>query len=205
MYLELKTILPQRRTLVGLIFFLSPLGAVAAVNLFSGVAVDYHATSETVIWVTGFGGALLNALGSVAGGFLCDVMDRWTAFILVGSLSAISTISMLLAPLSPLTFVIGTSAYLFIAGLCYAAFNALALEVSGNEEATAGTRTSFFEAVGNAPIAYMAWLDGQGYKFLGVRGLLGIDTAGNVVGALALLALLRWFRSGRAVSGKVLN
>ena len=38
---------------------------------------------------------------------------------------------------------------------------------------------------------YMTWIDGQGYKHLGTRGLLGTDALSNVIAAGLVLFLIR--------------
>ena len=37
---------------------------------------------------------------------------------------------------------------------------------------------------------YMTWLDGQGYKRFGTRGLLGTDALSNIIAATTVLILL---------------
>jgi MFS family permease len=196
MFHRLRDLMKQRSTWMGFLFFLSPMGAAAAAALFSGIGVDYHASARMVMWVTGFGGALCTIFGAVAGGYLCDHMSRWNAYLLSAVLSAVVTGVMLATPLSPMVFAVGASAYLVMSGFCYGAFNALALELTGGEPCTGGARFSLFYAAANGPVAYMTWLDGQGDRLWGVRGLLGVDTAGNVVGVAGLVLIL-WLISGR--------
>jgi MFS transporter, PAT family, beta-lactamase induction signal transducer AmpG len=57
------------RTCMGLLFFLSPVGAGAVAGLISSVAPDYHAPTSEIAWVTGAGGGLLLAAGGLIGGF----------------------------------------------------------------------------------------------------------------------------------------
>jgi MFS family permease len=191
MFHKFRDLMNQRSTWVGFLFFLSPLGAASAGTLFSGIGVDYNASAKIVMWVTGFGGALCTIIGSVAGGYLCDHMDRRNAYLLSGGLSAVASGAMLLAPISPVVFAVGASAYLMMAGFSYGAFNALALELTDGEPCTGGARFSLFSAAANGPVAYMTWLDGQGDRRWGVRGLLGVDTAGNVIGVIGMVLIMR--------------
>lgn len=192
MFQKFRELMKLRSTWVGFLYFLCPLGAGAASNLFSGIGVDYHAPMQMVIWVTGFGGALFTVIGAVVGGHLCDHMDRRNGYLLSGAVSAVASGAMMLAPISPVVFAVGASAYLVGAGFCYGAFNALALELTDGEPFTAGARLSLFNAAANGPVAYMTWLDGQGDRLWGVRGLLGVDTAGNIVGLVGLGLVMRW-------------
>jgi MFS transporter, PAT family, beta-lactamase induction signal transducer AmpG len=98
---DVGAIFRSRRNLVGLAILGCPLGAAAAANLFSGIAVDYHANANTVVWISGFGGGLFTALGSLAGGWICDRMSRWLAYALGAVLSAICAIGMILGPPAP--------------------------------------------------------------------------------------------------------
>jgi MFS family permease len=202
MFHNLRDLMKQHATWLGFLFFLSPLGAAALGTLFSGVGVDYHASAKVVVLVTGVGGAICTAIGSVLGGHLCDHMDRRHAYILSGGLSAVVSGAMLFARTSPMVFAVGASAYLVIAGFSYAAYNALSLELTARDACTGGTRFSLFGAAANAPVAYMTWLDGQGHKLWGVRGLLGVDTVGSVVGVAGMLVIMYWMlrRSPAAVT-----
>lgn len=193
MYQKLRDLMKHRATWIGFLFFLSPLGASALSTLFSGLGVDFLASTNLVVWVTGLGGALCTAAGSIAGGYLCDRMDRRNAYLLSGGLSAVAAGAMLIAPSTPLVFALGASAYLVIAGFCYAAYNALALELTEGEPCTSGTRFTLFSAAVNVPVAYMTWLDGQGDRRWGVHGLLGVDTAGSLISVFAMLFVMRWF------------
>ena len=66
-----------------LIVFL-PIGTGAASNLWAAVADDWHATADTVALVTGALSGIISAAGCLAGGYLCDRLDRKTAYALFG-------------------------------------------------------------------------------------------------------------------------
>jgi PAT family beta-lactamase induction signal transducer AmpG len=188
---DLKLMFVSRTSLTGLGILICPLGAAAAANLFSGVAVDYHASSQTVVWITGFGGGLFTALGSLAGGFVADRMPRRLAYCSAALLSSVCAVGMLLAPLTQMTFAIGASLYLITMGLSFATYQALTLELVGPARRSAATRQSLYAAAGNAPVMYMTWLDGQGYKRYGTRGLLATDALSNVIAVTVVLFLIR--------------
>lgn len=187
---DIKVMFTSKKTLAGIGILLCPLGAAAAANLFSGVAVDYHASSQTVVWITGFGGGVFTAIGSLAGGFIADQIPRRVAYASAALLSSVCAIGMLLAPLTQMTFAVGASLYLITMGLSFATYQALTLELVGPPGRSAATRQSLYAAAGNAPVMYMTWLDGQGYKRFGTRGLLGTDALSNIISATAVLILL---------------
>ncbi len=174
-------------TWAGLVFFLSPVGSAAITNLISSVGPDYHASDAQVAWVSGIAGGLLSALGCMLGGFICDRMSRMAAYALAGLLSAVFSGWMALGKASPLTYTGGYAGYALSAGIAYAAFTALELEVLGRRRHAAGTAYSLLGSSGNFPIAYMTWIDGAAYKRSGARGLMGADALANAVGALLLL------------------
>jgi MFS family permease len=189
-------------TWAGLVFFLSPVGSAAIANLISSVGPDYHASDTQVAWVSGIAGGLLSAVGCMLGGFICDRMSRMAAYALAGLLSAVFSAWMALGKASPWTYTGGYSGYALSAGIAYAAFTALELEVLGKRRHAAGTAYSLLGSSGNLPISYMTWVDGAAYKRAGARGLMGIDALANGVGALLLLVFAgtvarRWIAADR--------
>jgi MFS family permease len=188
---DLKVMFRSRTSLAGFAIFLAPMGAASAAYLFSGVAVDYHASGQTVVWINGFGGALLTVLGSLAGGLVCDRIPRRLAYALAAVLMGICGAGMMLAPHIPLVFAAGVSLYLVTQGFAYAAYSALLLELIGAGGRSAATRFTLYNAAGNAPVAYMTWLDGQGYQRFGLRGLLGTDALSNLLSAAIFVFLIR--------------
>jgi MFS family permease len=192
-------VLKAPATWVGLLFFLSPVGSAAVMNLISSLGPDYHASDATVAWVSGLAGGLLSALGCMVGGFLCDRMKRTTAYALAGLLSAVFSLWMAVGPATPFTYTAGYIGYALAAGFAYAAFTALELDVLGRRPHAAGTAYSLLGASGNLPITYMTWLDGVAYKRAGTFGLMGVDTLANGLGAIFLLIFAgsiarRWMR-----------
>jgi predicted MFS family arabinose efflux permease len=95
------------------------------------------------------------------------------------------------APHTPWTYALGYSGYSIAAGFAYAVFTALVLEVMGRRHHAAGTAYALFVATGNVPILYMTWLDGVGYRYGAVRGLMVVDALANGIGALLLLLIAR--------------
>ncbi len=195
-------VLRSPATLVGLVFFLSPVGSSAVANLISSVGPDYHASDAQVAWVSGVAGGLLSALGCMIGGFLCDRINRMTAYALAGLLAAIFAGWMALGPAVAITYAGGYTGYALAAGIAYAAFTALELEVLGRRNHAAGTAYSLLGASGNLPIAYMTWLDGVGYKHSGARGLMGVDALANGVGAVLLLIFAHYWQRRETLYGR---
>ena len=182
-----------RATLIGLLFFLSPVGSSAVANLISSVGPDYHASDAQVAWVSGLAGGVLSASGCVLGGFICDRLNRMTSYALAGLLSAIFSAWMALGSPTPFTYAGGYIGYALAAGIAYAAFTALELDVLGKRRHAAGTAYSLLGASGNLPIAYMTWFDGIGYKYSGARGLMAVDSLANAIGGVLLLLFAAYY------------
>lgn len=173
--------------MIGLAFFLSPVGAAAVGNLISGVGPDYQASGTEVAWITGAAGGVFTGLGAALGGFICHHLQRTTAYSLAGILAALCGAWLMLGPATPFTYGAGYAAYALSTGVAYTAFTALVLDVLGQRHRGAATGYSVLNALGTLPVVYMTWLDGVGYKHAGVRGLMGVDAAANGVAGLILL------------------
>jgi MFS family permease len=187
---DLGEVFRARRTWLGLIFFLSPVGSAAIGNLASGVGQDYHASADEVMWVTGIGWGLLGALGCFLGGIVADRMNRRVAYALTGVLSAAFGVYLGFADATPFTYAAGLSGYAIAQGFASAVFTALVLDVVGNRKHAAASAYATLNAAGNVPITYMTWLDGVGYKRWGRPGLMATDAAANGIFGILLLAAM---------------
>jgi len=177
----------------GMLLFLSPVGTAALLNYFAGIAKDYSASDGMVAFVNGPVNGLVTAAGSLLGGYLCDRANRRAMYLLSGALTAICGLAMMMAPLSPMTYAVGVSIYLFITGFCYAAFSAAVLETIGKGGAAASTQYALFVSCGNIAIAWVGFADTRFHEGYGPRGLLGVDAALNIAGVIALFFLFRAF------------
>jgi MFS family permease len=183
----------SRNGWTGMLLFLSPVGTAALLNYFAGIAQDYRASDSMVAFVNGPVNGLVTAAGSLIGGYLCDRTSRRAMYLLSGGLTALCGLAMMLSPLSPTTYAVGVSVYLFVTGFCYAAFSAAVLETIGKGGAAASTQYALFVSCGNLAIAWVGLLDTRFHHGFGARGLLGADAALNVAGIIALTFLFRRF------------
>jgi MFS transporter, PAT family, beta-lactamase induction signal transducer AmpG len=182
----------QPQVLTGFLLFLAPASCVAAINLFSGLGNDFHTASDRVVWVTGAGAALTSAIGSIAGGYLADRMNRGVLYLLGGALAGLCSLSLAWTLHTQNVFTAGVLIYNGIAGISYAAFSALGFQLVGIRNPTAATQLGLFAAATNGAIVYMTWADGQGYRLFGVRGLFLVDGFASIGAAVLLLAWLQW-------------
>lgn len=177
---DLWSLLRSRVGILALMICLLPIGSGAAQNLWSPIADEWHATARVVAFVTGALSGLVSAAGCLIGGWLCDRMDRRTAYCLFGFLLVVTAAGMALCPRTSNQYVFWTSVYALVVGLCYAAYCAVVLEAIG--DTAAATKFSFLSAVSNAPIMLMTFIDGAANTRWGTNGMLWTDAACGVVG-----------------------
>ena len=89
MWRQLASTVRRRDVWLGFVFFLSPVSAGALMNLFSGVAPDFHASADQVIAVAAIGGVMLT-LGALIAGALLDRVSRWRMYPVIGLLTGAS-------------------------------------------------------------------------------------------------------------------
>jgi MFS family permease len=195
----------QRSSLIGFALFLSPTGAFGASNLFSGLGNDFHASPQQVIVITGAGVSIASSIGAIVGGFLADRFSRGYVYLAGGILAGGCGLALAFSGLVPQSFIAGVLGYSIVVGISYAAFSALALQLTGAGHVVAATQITLFGSAGNAAIAYMTWADGQGYRLFGVRGLFYMDSGASLLAAIPLLLLVHreLSRSRRTAEVKV--
>ncbi len=169
---------------------LFPMASGALIGLLPGVAQDYHVSGQHMAWMNGLAGALLTASGSLAATLIPARIRASVAYLCVCLLNQLLLVILWLGPLSPSTYFIGATLYLFTIGTCYAMFTAVVLEFLGQSGKSGSGRYSIINSLGNVPVVYMTALDGRGGKLWGARGLAGTDA---VVGAIGATILLTYF------------
>ncbi len=179
----------SRRGMLALILCFMPIGSGAAQNLWSAVSGDWHASAHTVELVTGILAGIISALGCLAGGWVCDRMNRKAAYAMYGVLQAASAVAMAVAPRTEAMYAVFTSLYAFITGLTYAGFSAFVLEAMG--KGAAATKYNVFAALSNTPIAYMTRIDGHAHDRYGAAGMLYTEAVW-CLGGLVVFALVAW-------------
>jgi MFS family permease len=175
--------------MLALILCFLPIGAGAASNLWSAVSSDWHASAHTVELVTGILAGIISALGCLAGGWICDRMNRKAAYVAYGVLQAVTAVSMALAPRTESMYALFTSLYAFMTGLTYAGFSAFVLEAMG--KGAAATKYNVFAALSNTPIMYMTNIDGHAHDRHGAAGMLYTEAAW-CLGGLVVFGLVAW-------------
>ncbi len=166
-----------------------PMCTGAAANLWSPLAGEWHAGANTVAFVNGAVGGVISALGCMVGGFLCDRMDRKTAYCLYGLLLAAVAVVMGLAPRTESVFIVATSTYAFVVGLTYAGFSGLVLEAIGR--GAAATKYSVLASLANMPIAFMTFVNGWSHERWGSAVMLFGEALAGVAAVLLFMTVAR--------------
>jgi MFS transporter, PAT family, beta-lactamase induction signal transducer AmpG len=170
----------KRMGFLALVLMLLPIGVGAAQNLWAAVAGDWHASADTVALVTGALSGVISMAGCIVAGFICDKMDRKTAYNIFGILSAGLVIGMALAPRSEAMFVVFTCTYAFLLGMSYAAFGAVVLEAIG--AGAAATKYNIFAGLANIPIFYQGVIDGWAHDKWNAGGMLCAEALATFAG-----------------------
>ena len=178
------------RALAPLLLLLAPAGSGAAIGLLPGVAPDYGVSANQVAWINGLLGGLLTAAGAMLVTLLPRNVDARLAYPVAGLVNAACLLPMVLGRPRPFSYLLGAALYLLTVGAAYAFFTALVLQTMGPAGRSGGTRYSMLVSVANLPVAYMAWLDGRGYRWFGTKGVAGMDL---VVSGAAALGFVVWW------------
>jgi len=189
---DLWAVARSRRGALAILVCFLPIGTGAATNLWSVVAGDWQASAATVALVSGTLGGVISAAGCLAGGFVCDRMDRQRAYCLFGLVMVAASLAMAFAPRSETSFVVFASAYAFVQGLTYAGFSAVVLEAIGR--GAAATKYNLLASLSNMPIAWVTLVDGWAYEHHGPAAFLWADAATGVGGLLLFAGAVAWSR-----------
>jgi len=193
---DIWLILKSQSGLLVVILCFLPMGTGAASNLWAAVASDWNASADTVALVTGVMGGLISAAGCLIGGWICDRMNRKTAYWLFGLIGAFTASGMAFSPKTELMYIIWTSLYAITVGLSYAGFTAVVLEAMG--KGAAATKYNIFAALSNTPIYYMIYINGQAYTLWGPKGMLNTEAL-FAFGAVLVFIVLQVFILKRKV------
>ncbi len=199
LFTDIWQTLKAKMGILALILCFLPLGTGALQNLWAGAAGSWKASASTIEFVTGVLSGLITAGGCLVGGWICDRTDRKLAYVVFGLLSAICSFAMAYSPHTEVMFIIWTSVYAFILGLCYSAFSAFVFEAIGR--GAAGTKYTVFACLSNFPILYMTKIEGWVFDskgtteaLHGATGMLNIESICAVIGIIIFLSMARILR-----------
>lgn len=193
----------RRRTVLGALpFFITPCASFALINTLSALGNDFGTSEGTAAMILGFGASL-----PAAGSLLIPILARYIAlrplYLLVGSVGALFTLTLIVLPHGPVTFAIAVAGENLFASAALAAATAIIFNTIGKDNPLAATQFSVLNAAVQLPATYMQAIDGFGYGRGGLTGTLLTDASMSLItcGALALaLWLLQRIASRETVS-----
>lgn len=179
------------------------LGTGAASSLWSAVAKDWSASADTVALVTGVMGGLLSTTGCLLGGWICDRINRQSAYLLFGLLGALCAVGMAYSPKTELMFIIWTSVYAVVLGLGLAALTAFILEAIG--KGAAATKYNIYASLSNSPVYLMIYIEGWAHTRWGPKGMLNTEAAFAVLAIISFLILQAAMKEKKSLSLEILS
>lgn len=177
---EIRALARSRERRWGSLLLISPCATGAAQSLLPAIASHYAVGGSGVMWINGVGGGVALALGALCSTLVPGNWDRRLTYAAAGGTNALAAILLLVAN-RPAVYLAGTAFYLATEGLCAARSVALVVEIVGPEARDASTLYSLLNAAVSLPIAYVTWLDGVGFRYFGVHGLLLTDAGLNLL------------------------
>jgi len=183
---DLMTLVRSRLGILAIGLILLPIGCGGASNLFAAIAGDWRANADTVALVTGVGGGLASAAGSLLIGYVADRFDRKAAYIASGLSAAACAVAMAMMPRSAESFVVLTLLYAVTNGFMYATFFAVTLEAIG--KGPAATKSQLMSCAANLPIMLVTFVEGAVQTRSGSIAMLWTD-AGLTLGGIILFGV----------------
>jgi PAT family beta-lactamase induction signal transducer AmpG len=182
-----------------LVMFVLPCAAFTLTNAFGGIGRDFHASEGLIDVANGIGATVIGFIASLAARALLKWVPAPVAYLGIGVVGAVFTLSLLSFARTPATYllaVIGENASQSIAQVSQ---NAIVFRSIREGSPLASSQFGLLSTALVVPYAYMQMLDGYGYKLAGgVEGSFLMD-AGLSIAACALLAIpvMRWLRAGK--------
>jgi PAT family beta-lactamase induction signal transducer AmpG len=184
---DVLALLKKPAVMAALPFFISPCASFALINTLSALGNDFHTSEGTVATILGFG-AGLPAIGSLLVPFLARYVALRPLYLMIGSVGALFTLSLIVLPHGPVTFAMAVAGENLFASAAVAVATAIIFDTIGKNNPLAATQFAVLNAALLIPPTYMQELDGIGYGWGGLTGNLMVDAVLSLVtcGALAL-------------------
>ena len=182
-----------------LLMFVLPCAAFTLTNAFGGIGRDFHASDALIDVANGIGATIIGFIASLAARLLLKWIPAPLAYLGIGVVGAVFTLSLLALARTPATYlmaVIGENAAQSIAQVSQ---NAIVFRSIREGSPLASSQFGLLSTALVVPYAYMQMLDGYGYKLAGrVDGSFLMD-AGLSLAACLLLAIpvTKWLRAGK--------
>ena len=189
---DVWSLVKTRIGLLAALLLVLPLGTGAATNLWGAIAKDWGAGADEVALVGGLLAGLISIPGAIAGGYICDRIDRKLGYALFGLATAAVAVAMAFGPRTPMGFMVGASLFNLALGFVYGGYAAMTLEAIG--KGAAATKYNLLASLANVPLLVMTLADGWAQTKWGSGGMLIFEAAIGVAAAVFFLAVIRFTR-----------
>ena len=180
-----------------LILFALPCGAFTLTNAFGGIGGVFHASPALVDSATGFISVIVSLIAALLFKPLLTRIRAPIAYLAVGTIGAIFTLSLLPLPLVPWVFVLAVVGENIAQTCAQVAQNTMVFRSIPLGSPLASSQFGLLQTAALVPYAYMQALDGQGFSWRGVSGSFLMDAGLSMLAcALVLVPVLRWLRAG---------
>lgn len=198
---DLWALLKSRKGLIVFVAMWLPISTAAMTQLWSNVALDWHASADKVILINGVLGGVISMVGCIAGGWICDRMSRMVAFNVFSVITCAVALGAAFSPRTEAMYVLYVGLYQLLAGFCYAAWGAVVLEAIG--KGAAATKYNVLAGIANFPIQYLAYLDGKAHDwhapawlpFDNAARMMLVEAVVPLLGTLVLVGFMYWTKS----------
>jgi PAT family beta-lactamase induction signal transducer AmpG len=199
---DVLALLKKPAVLRALPFFLSPCASFALINTLSALGNDFRTSEATVAIILGLGASFVPAVGSLLVPSLARYVSLRPLYLLVGSVGALFTLSLIVLPHSPVTFgaaVVGENVF---AAAALAVATAIIFDTIGKNNPLAATQFAVLNAAVQIPAIYMQEVDGIGYGLGGLTGNLLTDAFISLV-TCGVFAIALWLMRRRSLAARL--
>jgi MFS family permease len=183
---EVWAVIRSRAGLLVIFLMLLPIGSGGI--QWSSVAREWKASADTVALTGGVITGVVSGVAALLGGYVCDAMDRRTAYCLFGVLIAVELVVAAWLPRTATVWIVASVLYQALVAACYAAYSAVVLEVIGR--GAAATKFNLMASVANVPVTIMPWFDGVMHDRHGTDAMFYGEASLSVAAAVLFGALV---------------
>jgi len=184
-------LLRKPTVLWSLLLFMLPAASFALTNTLGGFGAQFGASERMVSLLGGVGLTVAGVVGGLAVPVISRRLPLRPLYLLVGGGGAAFTLLLLLLPHTPAAFGLALLGENVFQAAAFSVENAIILRSIGRDNPLAATQFALISAATSLPLAYMQYLDGQGYGLGGVNGSYLVDALVSG-GAVLTLAAILW-------------
>jgi MFS family permease len=196
---EVWAVIRSRAGLLVIFLMLLPIGS-GGLGTWSSFANEYKVSGDTVALTGGLIAGVASGVAALFGGYVCDWMDRRTAYCMFGAMIAVEVVLVAWLPRTGVVWIGACVLYQALLGASYAAYSAVVLEVIGR--GAAATKFNLMASVANVPVTFMPIVDGVLHDRYGTNamyyGEAGLAVAAAVLFPVVVIASRRVWKPAAA-------